>query len=356
MQEIKVELTKQPKAKPTDETKLGFGSIFTDHMFIMNYDEGQGWHDARIVPYGPIELDPSAMCLHYGQTVFEGMKAYRAKDGRVLLFRPEKNMARLNKSNERLCIPKIDEAFALKCIEKLVSIEKDWIPTAEDTSLYIRPFIFATDAHVGVHPGNHLMFMVICSPVGAYYPEGLDPVKIYVESKYVRAVRGGMGYAKTGGNYAASLKAQDEAEEQNYTQVLWLDGVERKYVEEVGTMNVFFVIGDEVITPALQGSILPGVTRMSAIEILKSWGLNVSERPIEIQEIYDAYQNGQLKEAFGTGTAAVISPIGQLKWDDHVMEINNGKIGDISQRLYDTLTGIQWGDIEDTMHWTVEVK
>ena len=265
-------------------------------------------------------------------------------------------MARLNKSNERLCIPKIDEAFALKCIEKLVSIEKDWIPTAEGTSLYIRPFIFATDAHVGVHPGNHLMFMVICSPVGAYYPEGLDPVKIYVESKYVRAVRGGMGYAKTGGNYAASLKAQDEAEEQNYTQVLWLDGVERKYVEEVGTMNVFFVIGDEVVTPALQGSILPGVTRMSAIEILKSWGLNVSERPIEIQEIYDAYQNGQLKEAFGTGTAAVISPIGQLKWDDHVMEINNGKIGDISQRLYDTLTGIQWGDIEDTMHWTVEVK
>ena len=356
MQEIKVELTKQPKAKPTDETKLGFGSIFTDHMFVMNYDEGQGWHDARIVPYGPIELDPSAMCLHYGQTVFEGMKAYRAKDGRVLLFRPEKNMARLNVSNERLCIPKIDEAFALKRIEKLVSIEKDWIPTAEGTSLYIRPFIFATDAHVGVHPGKHLMFMVICSPVGAYYPEGLNPVKIYVESKYVRAVRGGMGYAKTGGNYAASLKAQDEAEEQKYTQVLWLDGVERKYVEEVGTMNVFFVIGDEVVTPALQGSILPGVTRMSAIEILKSWGLNVSERPIEIQEIYDAYQNGQLKEAFGTGTAAVISPIGQLKWDDHVMEINNGKIGEISQRLYDTLTGIQWGNIEDTMHWTVEVK
>lgn len=356
MQEIKVELTKQPKAKPTDETKLGFGSIFTDHMFVMNYDEGQGWHDARIVPYGPIELDPSAMCLHYGQTVFEGMKAYRAKDGRVLLYRPEKNMARLNVSNERLCIPKIDEAFALKCIEKLVSIEKDWIPTAEGTSLYIRPFIFATDAHVGVHPGKHLMFMVICSPVGAYYPEGLNPVKIYVESKYVRAVRGGMGYAKTGGNYAASLKAQDEAEEQKYTQVLWLDGVERKYVEEVGTMNVFFVIGDEVVTPALQGSILPGVTRMSAIEILKSWGLNVSERPIEIQEIYDAYQNGQLKEAFGTGTAAVISPIGQLKWDDHVMEINNGKIGEISQRLYDTLTGIQWGNIEDTMHWTVEVK
>ena len=209
---------------------------------------------------------------------------------------------------------------------------------------------------VGVHPAHHLLFVVILSPVGAYYPEGLNPVKIYVESKYVRAVRGGMGYAKTGGNYAASLKAQDEAEEQKYTQVLWLDGVERKYVEEVGTMNVFFVIGDEVVTPALQGSILPGVTRMSAIEILKSWGLNVSERPIEIQEIYDAYQNGQLKEAFGTGTAAVISPIGQLKWDDHVMEINNGKIGEISQRLYDTLTGIQWGNIEDTMHWTVEVK
>ena len=240
MQEIKVELTKHPKQKPTDETKLGFGSIFTDHMFMMNYDEGEGWHDPRIVPYGPIPLDPAAMCLHYGQEVFEGMKAYKAKDGRVLLFRPEKNMARLNVSNERLCIPLIDEEFCVKAIEKLVSVDQDWIPTTEGTSLYIRPFIFAVDPHVGVHPAHHLLFVVICSPVGAYYPEGLNPVKIYVEQNYVRAVRGGMGFTKTAGNYAASLKAQDEAEKQHYTQVLWLDGVERKYIEEVGTMNVFF--------------------------------------------------------------------------------------------------------------------
>ncbi len=356
MQEITVELTKHPKSKPTDTNKLGFGSVFTDHMFIMNYDEGQGWHNARIVPYGPIALEPSAMCLHYGQTVFEGMKAYRTRDNRILLFRPEKNMARLNISNERLCIPKLDEVFALQCIEKLVSIEKDWVPSAQGTSLYIRPFIFATDAQVGVHPGKHLMFMVICSPVGNYYPEGLNPVKIYVENNYVRAVKGGMGYAKTGGNYAASLKAQDEAEEQHYTQVLWLDGIERKYIEEVGTMNVFFVLGNEIVTPALQGSILPGITRMSAIEILKSWGMQVAERAVSIEEIYNAYQNGTLKEAFGTGTAAVISPIGQLKWGDRIMEINNGKIGALSQRLYDTLTGIQWGELEDAMHWTVEVK
>lgn len=356
MQEIKVELTKNPKQKPKDGSKLGFGSIFTDHMFIMNYDEGEGWHDARIVPFGPIELSPAAMCLHYGQSVFEGMKAYRAVDGRILLFRPEKNMARLNSSNDRLCIPLIDEEFSKKAIEKLVSIEKDWIPSGEGTSLYIRPFIIGIDPQIGVHPANHLLFIVLCSPVGAYYPEGLDPVKIYVEKNYVRAVRGGMGYTKTAGNYAASLKAQDEAEKQNYTQVLWLDGIERKYIEEVGTMNVFFVIGDEVVTPELQGSILPGITRMSSIELLKSWGMNVVERKISIDELAAAAKAGKLKEAFGTGTAAVISPIGQLKWGDDIMEINNGEIGSISQRLYDTLTGIQWGKVKDEFGWTVEVK
>ncbi|HEX3038348.1 MAG TPA: branched-chain amino acid aminotransferase [Oscillospiraceae bacterium] len=356
MQEIRVELTKTPKQKPTAETKLGFGTIFTDHMFMMNYDEGQGWHDPRIVPYGPIELEPSAMCLHYGQSVFEGMKAYRTADDRILLFRPDKNMARLNVSNERLCIPKIDEEFGKYAIEKLVSIEKDWVPTAEGTSLYLRPFIIGVDPHIGVHPASHLIFMVICSPVGAYYPEGLNPVKIYVEKNYVRAVKGGMGFTKTAGNYAASLKAQDEAEKQNYTQVLWLDGVERKYIEEVGTMNVFFKIDDEVVTPALQGSILSGITRMSCIEILKSWGLKVSERKLSIDELAQASKDGRLKEAFGSGTAAVISPIGQLKWGDDVMQINNGEIGEISQRLYDTLTGIQWGKIKDTMGWTVEVK
>ena len=356
MQEIRVELTKTPKAKPADETKLGFGKIFTDHMFVMNYDAGEGWHDPRIVPYGPIEMEPSAMCLHYGQSVFEGVKAYRTADDRILLFRPEKNMARLNVSNERLCIPQIDEEFAKNAIAKLVAIEKDWVPHAEGTSLYIRPFIFGIDPQVGVHPASHLLFIVICSPVGAYYPEGLNPVKIYVEKNYVRAVRGGMGYTKTAGNYAASLKAQDEAEKQHYTQVLWLDGVERKYIEEVGTMNVFFKIDDEIVTPALQGSILSGITRMSCIEILRSWGMKVTERPIAIDELAEAARTGHLKEAFGSGTAAVISPIGELKWGDEIMSINNGEIGPVSQKLYDTLTGIQWGKIADPFGWTCEAK
>ena len=356
MQEITIERTQHPKQKPTDQTRLGFGNYYTDHMFLMNYDEGKGWHDPRIVPYGPIELDPAAMCLHYGQEVFEGLKAYRTEDGRILLFRPDRNMARLNSSNERLCIPAIDEAFAVEAIKKLVSVDQDWIPTAEGTSLYIRPFIFATEAQVGVHPAQELLFAIILSPVGAYYPEGLNPVKIYVEDKYVRAGRGGMGYTKTGGNYAASLKAQDEAEKVGYTQVLWLDGVERKYIEEVGTMNVFFVIDDEIVTPELQGSILPGVTRMSCIELLKKQGYKVSERRLSIEEVAKAADAGKLKEAFGSGTAAVISPIGELKWDEKVMTINNGEIGTISQHLYDTLTGIQWGKLPDPYGWTVEVK
>lgn len=356
MSEIKVELTKHPKAKPADQSKLGFGAHFTDHMFVMDYDEGKGWHDARIVPYAPLQIDPAAMILHYGQEVFEGMKAYRAKDGRILLFRPQENFKRLNVSNDRLCIPAVDEAFALKALVELVKIEKDWIPSLEGTSLYIRPFIIAMDAHLGVHPARHYEFIIILSPVGAYYPEGLNPVKIYVETKYVRAVRGGMGFTKTGGNYAASLKAQDEAEDQNYTQVLWLDGVERKYIEEVGTMNVFFKINGEVVTPALQGSILPGITRKSTVELLKHWGVPVSERRLSIDELAQAFDEGQLEEAFGTGTAAVISPIGQLKWDEKIMDINNGKIGPVSQKLYDTLTAIQWGKEADPFGWSYEVK
>ncbi len=356
MQEIRVELTKNPKEKPQDQSKLGFGNYYTDHMFLMNYDEGQGWHDPRIVPYAPIALDPAAMCLHYGQEVFEGLKAYRTADGRILLFRPDRNMARLNVSNDRLCIPPIDEEFAIEAVKKLVLVDKDWIPTEEGTSLYIRPFIFAVDAHVGVHPAHHLIFAIILSPVGAYYPEGLNPVKIYVEDEYVRAVKGGMGFTKTGGNYAASLKAQAEAEKKGYTQVLWLDGVERKYIEEVGTMNVFFVIDDEFITPELRGSILSGVTRMSCIDILRSWGMKVSERKLSIEEVAKAAEEGRLKEAFGSGTAAVISPIGELRWGDDVMVINDGKIGEISAKLYDNLTGIQWGKLPDEFGWTVEVK
>lgn len=354
--EIQITRTKTPKAKPADQSALGFGNYYTDHMFLMNYDEGQGWHDPRIVPYAPFELDPAAMVLHYAQEVFEGMKAYRTQNGEILLFRPEKNMARLNHSNERLCIPQIDEAFAVKAVQALVHEDRDWIPTAEGTSLYIRPFIFATDAHVGVHPAHHLIFAIILSPVGAYYPEGLNPVKIYVEDKFVRAVKGGVGFTKTGGNYATSLKAQDEAEKLGYTQVLWLDGVSRKYVEEVGTMNVFFVLDGEIVTPSLDtGSILSGITRMSCIDILKDWGYKVSERRISVEELEQAFDEGRLLEAFGSGTAAVISPIGELRVGDKVMSINNGEIGEVSQKLYDELTGIQWGKRPDRFGWTVRV-
>lgn len=353
--EIKITRTSAPKQKPADQTKLGFGNYYTDHMFIMNYDEGEGWHDARIVPYGPIPLDPAAMCLHYGQEVFEGLKAYKTPDGGIQLFRPDKNMARLNVSNERLCIPLVDEAFCVEAVKKLVEVDKDWIPDAPGTSLYIRPFIFAVDPHVGVHPAHHLLFVIILSPVGAYYPKGLNPVDIYVEQNYVRAVKGGMGFTKTAGNYAASLKAQDEAEKIGYTQVLWLDGVERKYIEEVGTMNVFFVIGDEVITPALTGSILSGVTRMSVIDLLRSKGYKVSERRISVQELFDAHDNGTLKEAFGTGTAAVISPIGTFEWNGKKITVADGGIGPLSQMLYDTLTGIQFGKIPDEFGWTVRI-
>ena len=353
--EIKIERTKTPKKKP-DENALGFGNYYTDHMFIMNYDEGEGWHDPRIVPYAPFELDPAAMVLHYAQEVFEGLKAYRSPNGEILLFRPDKNMERLNRSNDRLCIPQIDEAFAVEAIKTLVRVDEDWIPHAEGTSLYIRPFIFATDAHVGVHPAHHLIFSIILSPVGAYYPEGLNPVKIYVEDQFVRAVKGGVGFTKTGGNYASSLKAQDIAEKLGYTQVLWLDGVERKYVEEVGTMNVFFVLDGEVVTPSLEtGSILSGITRMSCVDILKDWGYNVSERRISVDELVKAYDEGRLLEAFGSGTAAVISPIGELRVGDKIMEINHGEIGDLSQKLYDELTGIQWGKRPDKFGWTVKV-
>lgn len=354
--EIKFIESQNLKAKPAPDQSLGFGHIFTDYMFVMPYDAGKGWHDPEIRPYAPIELSPAAICLHYGQTVFEGLKAYRTADGKIQLFRPEENFKRLNQSNERLVIPELPIDMAMEGLMELLSIEKDWVPSKDGESLYIRPFIFACDPFLGVKPGDHYLFMIILSPSGAYYESGLNPVNIYVENKYVRAVRGGMGYAKTGGNYAASLIGQDEAHKQNYAQVLWLDGVEQKYIEEVGAMNIFFVIDGEVVTPALQGSILPGITRKSAIEVCKSKGIKVSERRISIQEIADAYDAGKLDEVFGTGTAAVISPVGHLKWNDKVMEINDNKIGAISQMLYDTMTGIQWGKIEDTFNWTVEVK
>ena len=307
MLDIKIERTTTPKEKPADETKLGFGHIFTDHMFVMNYDAGQGWHDARIVPYGDLSLSPAAMCLHYGQEIFEGLKAYRTADGSVQLFRPQENFKRMNNSAERMVIPKINEEDMLYALKTLVKMEQDWVPHTEGASLYIRPFIIAVDPYVGVKPADHYLFIIILSPSGAYYSTGLNPVKIYVENKYVRAVRGGTGFAKTAANYAISLAGQEEAHEQDYAQVLWLDGVERKYVEEVGSMNIFFVIDGEVVTPQLLGSVLPGITRKSAIEICKKKGYKVSERKISIEEIAEAYDNGKLDEVFGTGTAAVIS-------------------------------------------------
>ncbi|CAM2945126.1 branched-chain amino acid aminotransferase [Paenibacillus sediminis] len=353
--QLKIERREVLKEKP-DFSRLGFGQYFTDHMLIIDYKEGKGWHDARIVPYAPITLDPAAMVFHYGQTVFEGLKAFKTTDNRVLLFRPEKNFARLNRSNDRLTIPQIDEEQVLEALKALISLEKDWIPTEPGTSLYIRPFIIATEPCLGVRASHEYKLMVILSPVGAYYAEGLEPVHINVESKYVRAVRGGTGAAKTAGNYASSIKAQVEAKESGYSQVLWLDGIEQRYIEEVGSMNVFFKIDGQVLTPELNGSILDGVTRDSIITLLKEWGIPVVERKLSIEELHEAYQNGTFEEAFGTGTAAVISPIGELNWLNHKMIINDGKIGELSQKLYDTITGIQTGKLADPFHWVVEVN
>ncbi|MGO4886825.1 branched-chain amino acid aminotransferase [Anaerobacillus sp. MEB173] len=343
------------KAKPDPET-IGFGKHFTDHMFLMNYEEGKGWYDPRIVPYGPISLDPSAKIFHYGQTVFEGLKAYRTEDNRILLFRPEENFKRLNLSNDRLSIPPVDEEFMLECLNELVKLEQDWVPDTEGQSLYIRPFIIATEESLVTAPSKSYLLMIILSPVGAYYPEGINPVTIYVEDEYKRAVRGGTGTAKTGGNYSASYTAQENAHQKGYTQVLWLDAIENKYIEEVGSMNVFFKINGEVVTPALSGSILSGITRKSIIELLKSWDVPVVEQQISIEELYQAYENGSLEEAFGTGTAAVISPIGELIWKEHNMVINNKQTGALSKRVYETLTGIQTGRIEDRFNWIKEVK
>ncbi len=354
MEEIRIERTTAPKQKP-DENHLVFGHEFTDHMFMMDWNKEQGWHDPRIVPYGPLSLSPACNCLHYGQETFEGMKAYRSPDGSIRLFRPEENFKRLNNSNERLSMPQLDVDFALKALKTLVALDADWVPHKPGTSLYIRPFVIATEPSLGAHTSSQYQFIIILSPVGAYYASGLNPVKIYVEDNYVRAVRGGMGFAKTGGNYAASMKAQDLAEEQGFSQVLWLDGVERKYIEEVGAMNVFFVIGDEVVTPALQGSILPGITRKSVIELLKSWGMKVSERRLSVDELKEAYKDGRFTEMFGSGTAAVISPVGLLRCEGVDMELSDGKIGALSQKLYDELTGIQWGTRPDPFGWSVKV-
>ena len=356
MLDIKFTPREQLKAKPTDESKLGFGRIFTDYMFLMNYEVGRGWFDPRIVPYAPLELDPSCMVFHYAQEMFEGLKAYRTADGKIQLFRPQKNIERMNNTNRRMCIPEIDPDDALQAIKAIVECEKDWVPHSVGTSLYIRPFIIATDAQLGVHPSKTYLFAIILSPVGSYYAAGINPVKIFVETEYVRAVRGGTGFAKVGGNYAASLIGQAKAEKLGYAQVLWLDGIEHKYIDEVGAMNVFFVINGEIITPTLEeGNILPGVTRASCLDLLRSWGYKVTERRLALDEVIEASKNGTLDEAFGTGTAAVISPIGELVNDEYKIILNEGKIGPIAQKLYDNLTGIQWGTVEDTLGWVEPV-
>ena len=355
MIDIKIEESNNKKAKPDPNEDISFGTIFTDHMFVMDYEESKGWINPRIVEYRDFSISPAALVFHYGQTMFEGMKAYKTDDGRTVLFRPQKNIERANNSNKRLCIPEIPEEDFLQAIMELVKIDEEWIPTKKGSSLYIRPFIIATEPTLNVKPASQYKFMIILSPVGAYYKEGLNPVKIWIEDEYVRAVRGGIGEAKTGGNYAASMLSQEKAHEAGYSQVLWLDGVEHKYIEEVGAMNIFFIISGKIVTPMLNGSILPGVTRNSVIELCKDWGYEVEERKVSADEIYEAAKNNTLEEVFGSGTAAVISPVGTLKFGDEVFEINNNNIGDISQKIYDTITGIQTGKEKDKFNWVVQV-
>ncbi len=351
---ITITKTTTPKAKP-DESALGFGKIFTDHMFMMDYNKETGWTNARIVPFENLSIHPASTVLHYGSEIFEGLKAYRRADGKVQLFRPIENIRRMNRSAERLCLPELPEEDALEALLKFVEVEQDWTPYSEGTSLYLRPFLFGNDESLGVHAVSNATFIIIASPVGSYYAEGINPVKIMIEDEDVRAVKGGTGYAKCGGNYAASNRAGERAAQQGYSQVLWLDGVERKYIEEVGAMNVMFKIDGEVVTPMLSGSILPGITRMSCLEVLRSEGYKVSERLLSIDELEEAMENGKLEEAWGCGTAAVISPIGELCYKGKKYAVNNGEIGETTQHLYDTLTGIQWGKIEDKFGWVVEL-
>ena len=353
--EIKVERAKTLKEKP-DQSNLGFGKYFTDHMFVYDWDSEKGWHDARIVPYAPIQMDPATMVLHYAQETFEGMKAYRTAEGKIQLFRPEMNARRMIKSNERLCMPGVPEEMFVEAVKALVKAQEDWVPSEPGTSLYIRPFMFATEASLGVHMAKSYKFVIITTPVGAYYAEGINPVKILVEDEYVRAVKGGTGFTKCGGNYASSIAGQVKAEKMGCTQVLWLDGVHRKYVEEVGTMNIMFKIAGEIYTAPLEGTVLPGVTRDSLIHILRDWGYKVNETHLSIDDLMKAGHDGTLEEAFGTGTAAVVSPVGEFVYKDDSVIVNDFKIGELTQKLYDTLTGIQWGKLEDKYGWTTPVE
>ena len=352
---IKIEKTKNHGKMPPED-QLGFGKVFSDHMFVMDYEDGRGWYDARIIPFGHLSLHPASTVLHYGAEIFEGLKAYRTEEGNVRLFRPIENIKRLNRSAERMCMPEIPEDEAMEILETFVKFEAEWVPHSFGTSLYLRPFMYGNDETLGVHTIKRATFVIIASPSGSYYKEGINPVKIMIETEDVRAVRGGTGFAKCGGNYGASTRAGARAEKKGYSQVLWLDGVERKYIEEVGAMNVMFKIDGEIVTPELSGSILPGITRMSCIEVLRSMGYKVTERLISIDELVCAMKEGRLEEAWGTGTAAVVSPIGRLMYNDIEYIVNGEKIGDVTNKLYDTLTGIQWGKTEDKYGWIHELN
>jgi branched-chain amino acid aminotransferase len=344
----------KPKKRPADDA-LQFGTVFSDHMFCLDYTEGKGWHDPRIVPYQPFTLDPAAAVLHYAQAVFDGLKGFRGSDGVVRLFRAPSHVDRLNRSCERLCIPQLDPAVVLESFHALVGLDEAWVPKKRGTAIYLRPTVIATEPFLGVRPAKTYTYFLILSPVGAYYAEGMNPVKILVTDKYVRAVQGGLGAAKTAGNYAASLYASEEAKKQGYTQVLWLDGVHRKYLDEVGTMNIMVKLGDEVVTPPLSGSILPGVTRDSILTLLRDWGIKASERAVSIDEVMEASRAGALAEMWGTGTAAVVSPVGELGYKGERIQINGGKTGPLTQRLYDAIVAIQYGDSNDPHGWTTAV-
>lgn len=355
--DVKTTLLPEEKRKeiPKDDMKLGFGKTFTDHMFAMDYEEGKGWHNARIQPYGPLSLDPACMALHYGQEIFEGLKAYRGEGDGVYLFRHKKNLERMNGSCERLVMPKLDIEEVSAALKKLINIEKDWIPRTHGCALYIRPTMIATDPFLGVRPSNTYLFYIILSPVAAYYPEGFNPVKIYVSQEYVRAVKGGVGEAKAAGNYASSLRAQMKAKAAGYTQVLWLDAVERKYVEEVGTMNIFFKFKDELVTSPLTGSILPGVTRDAVLQIAKKWGIEAKERRVTIDEVIEGAKSGALEECFGSGTAAIISPVKAIWHKGEEVTIGDGGTGPTAQKLYDTILDLQYGKAEDPFGWVERI-
>jgi branched-chain amino acid aminotransferase len=348
--EVKVTTARTNRTRPKD-SELGFGQMFTDHMFVMDYSQDKGWHDPRIEPFADFSISPAAMVFHYGQAIFEGLKAFKTEDKKICLFRARDNFKRMNRSAKGMCMPQIDVDFVMDSLKQLIRLEEKWIPETLGTSLYVRPTLIATDSHLGVRSSFTFRFFIILSPVGAYYAEGLNPVKIWVAKDHVRAVKGGVGEFKTAGNYAASLFAAESAKKEGYAQVLWLDGVERKYIEEVGAMNIFFVIGDELVTPNLTGSILPGITRYSVISLAQKWGMKMSERKISIDEVFEAHEKGLLKEVFGSGTAAVVSPVGEIRYGDRIISIGDGMPGETAMKFYTALTDIQYGKTDDSENW-----